>query len=144
MAVSYEMQTLLDTEVLPMYEVLDSLKNKSSAPAGLKGCSVRNLIGQAQLREVSSPALSELIAMNNVKAMQASKTQYVFLLDGKDAAKWPQYQAKATVLEGNAALSEIQALNLNLNLQLIEMESIRNEKEGTTDDDDTPVDDIFN
>ena len=52
---SYEMQTLLDTEVLPMYEMLDTLKNKASArrPCS-RVSSVRNLIGQAQLREVQS------------------------------------------------------------------------------------------
>ena len=35
---SYEMQSLLDTEVLPMYEILDALKNKQSAghPEGMQ------------------------------------------------------------------------------------------------------------
>jgi hypothetical protein len=143
MVSSQEMATLLDTEVLPMYEILDSLKSKSSSPASVKGCSLRHLIGQAQLREVQSAALKELLHMNNIKAMAAGKTQYVFLTTGKDASTWPAYQSKAQVLQGNAKLTEIQAINLDLNLQLIEMESIRQEK-GTTDDDDaTILDDVF-
>ena len=34
---SYEMQTLLDTEVLPMFDVLDNLKNGSSTPTNVQG-----------------------------------------------------------------------------------------------------------
>jgi hypothetical protein len=142
MKVSMEMQSLLDSEVLPMYDVLDSLTTKTSSPTQVKGRSVRNLLGQALLREVQSPPLAELIKMNNVKAMTAGKTQFVFLLDGKDASQWPAYQAKAQALQGNAKLTEFQAKTLELNLQLIEMESIRNEKEGTTEDDDF-IDDVF-
>lgn len=138
MTTSMEMQTLLDTEVLPMYEVLDNLKNKSSAsPASLKGRSLRNLIGQAQLRQVESSALSELISMNNAKALSAGKPQYVFLLNGKNQQA---YETKAHPLVGNDRLTPVQAVNLQLNLQLIEMENIRHEK-GTNHDDD--VDDIF-
>lgn len=132
---SMEMQTLLDTEVLPMFEVLDALKNKSSSPATVKGCSVRNLIGQAQLRQVQSAALKELLTMNNQRAMAAGKPQFVFLADGKDRKVFPEYEAKARALLGNERLTEVQALNLNLNLQLIEMESVRHEKEGDVDDD---------
>lgn len=131
---SYEMQTMLDTEVLPMYDCLDNLKNGSSSPVGLKGRSLRNLIGQAQLRQVQAPAVSELIAMNNTRAMNAGKTQYVFLLDGKTAHVDPQYEPKATQLRGNARLTPVQSLNLELNLQLLEMERIRQE-EGVDEDD---------
>lgn len=132
---SYEMQSLLDTEVLPMYEILDNLKGKtSSSPASLKGFSVRNLIGQAQLREFRSTTLRELIDHNNRRCMTVGKPQYVLLPDGKTKAL-PKYQAEALKLRGNPRLTEVQALNLELNLQLIEMESIRNEK-GADDDDD--------
>jgi hypothetical protein len=134
---SYEMQSLLDTEVLPMYEILDALKNKQSA-ATLKGCSVRNLIGQARLREVQSPLLAELISMNNTKAIAAGKIQYVLLMSGKKVD--PKYPSKAHVLLGNNKLTPVQALNLQLNLQLIEMESIRNER--GVEDDDILVDDV--
>lgn len=131
---SMEMQSLLDSEVLPMYEVLDNLKSKSSSPVTVKGNSLRNLIGQAQLREVQSAALKEMLAMNNVRAMQQGKTQYVFLLDGKTAHVDPLYPAKAAQLKGNARLTAVQALNLELNLQLLELEQIRQEK-GVDEDD---------
>ena len=134
---SYEMQTLLDTEVLPMYEILDALKNKQSA-ATLKGCSVRNLIGQAQLREVQSTALAELLSMNNAAALKEGKIQYVLLTSGKKVD--PRYPNKAQVLLGSNKLTPVQALNLRLNLQLIEMESIRNER--GDEDDDILVDDV--
>lgn len=123
---SYEMQTMLDTEVLPMYDVLDNLKSGSGTPLGTKGRSIRNLIGQAQLRHVQSASVKELIQMNNQRAMSQSKTQYVYLLDGKNVD--PTYEPKAKQLEGNDRLTPVQALNLELNLQLIELERIRKEK----------------
>lgn len=139
---SYEMQTLLDTEVLPMYECLDNLKNGSSSPVGSKGKSLRHLIGQAQLREVQSAAVKELIAMNNQRAMQTSKPQYVLLLDAKASVMDPLYEPKARQLVGNQRLTPVQALNLELNLQLIELEKIRSEK-GTDEDDILNNDDAF-
>lgn len=139
---SYEMQTVLDTEVLPMYDVLDNLKNRSSSPANVKGRSIRNLIGQTQLRQVQSAAVKELITMNNQRAMAAGKVQYVFLLDGKATRLDPTYEAKANQLRGNDRLTPVQAMNLELNLQLIEMEKIRQEK-GTEDDDVLDADEAF-
>lgn len=139
---SYEMQTVLDTEVLPMYDVLDNLKNRSSSPANVKGRSIRNLIGQTQLRQVQSAAVKELITMNNQRAMAAGKVQYVFLLDGKAAQLDLTYEAKANQLRGNDRLTPVQAMNLELNLQLIEMEKIRQEK-GTEDDDVLDADEAF-
>lgn len=136
---SVEMQSLLDTEVLPMYDILDQIKGKSAAGAALKGVSIRNLIGQGLLRQVESTALSELISMNNVRAMQQSKPQYVVLLGGKEKNIPANYRGMAEKLKGNPKLTERQALNLDLNFQLIEMEAIRNEKEGTVDDDDDAI-----
>ena len=136
MADSYEMQTLLDTEVLPMYEILDQVKGKTSAGSALKGSSIRNLIGQAQLREVQAPALAEVININNSRAMSQGKAQYVMLLGGSAKSVPPGYVAAAQKLEGNPRLTEQQALNLNLNLQLVQLESVRYEKEGSIDDDD--------
>lgn len=138
---SMEMQTLLDTEVLPMFELLDSFKNKSSSPAALKGSSVRNLIGQAQLRQVQSVALQEMLVMNNRRAMTAGKIQYVFLTTGRNPD--PAYKSKAQVLQGNPKLTEVQSLNLTLNLQLIEMESIRSERGSDEDDILDAGDDVF-
>lgn len=143
---SGEMITLLDTEVLPMYDVLDALGNKSSAPASLKGKSVRNLIGQAQLRQVETPALAELLQFNNARAAAAAKWQYMFFVDGKQAAGYASFESKAKTILGDPSiaekLTELQALNLRLNLELIEIEAIRNEKEGSIVD-ESELDDIF-
>lgn len=143
MADSYEMQSLMDTEVHPMFEMLDNLKAGTASPASLKGKSIRNLIGQAQLRQVESKALAELIAMNNNRAAGAAKWQFMFFLDGKDARAFTVFEDRAKQLVGNDKLTEVQALNLRLNLQLIEMESIRHEKGTDTDDEVTVDDDIF-
>ena len=82
--------------------------------------SLRNLIGQAQLRLVNSTSLKALIEMNNTTAMIESKHQYVLLLPGKGTPTG--YKAQAIKLRGNPRLSKIQSLNLEMNLQLIEME----------------------
>ena len=139
---SSEMEDLLTNEVLPMFDMLDALKNGGATAGGAptdKGRSVRNLIGQAQLREIQSPDLRALIDINNIRAIQDQKFQYVFLADGKN----PQsvYVKAAEQLKGNNKLTKIQATNLELNLQLIELESVRNEK--GTDDDDVTDDEIF-
>jgi hypothetical protein len=142
MVKSTEMEGLLATQVLPMYEILDQIKGKSSAGSSIKGCSIRNLIGQALLREVQCAELAELISMNNAAAMRQSKAQYVLLTSGKAAFVPPNYQSAAEKLRGNPRLSEKQALNLELNLQLIELEAIRIQKEGTTDDESDPFVDL--
>lgn len=139
MAKSQEMQDMLATEVLPMFDVLDSFdKGGASAPTMLKGQSVRKLIGQAQLRHVQSASLVELITMNNRRAATAAKWQYLFLLDGKGVdPKWVTAMNKLPVDK----LSPLQRLNLQMNQQLIQVEEIRNQKEGMTVDAD--IDDIF-
>jgi hypothetical protein len=144
MVTSFEMQSLMDNEVHPMFDMLDNLKQGTASPATLKGKSIRNLIGQAQLRQVESRPLAELIAMNNNRAAGAAKWQFMFFLDGKDARAFPAFEARAKQLVGNDKLTKLQALNLRLNLQLIEMEAIRHEK-GTDSDDavDEDLDDIF-
>jgi hypothetical protein len=68
--------------------------------------------------------------------MKAGKPQFVFLLDGKPATVDPMYAPRAQQLVGNDKLTEVQALNLNLNLQLIEMEKIRLEKGLESDEDE--------
>jgi len=141
MATSHEMQSLLDTEVLPMFEVLDVLHNKTTATTLTNnGRSLRNLIGQAQLREIESPGLAELLDMNNRHAMNQGKPQYVFLADAKKAD--PKYQANALSIRGNDRLTPIQARNLDLNLQLLELEQLRTKKEDPTDDQDEDIFDV--
>jgi hypothetical protein len=73
--------------------------------------------------------------------MAEGKVQFVFFLTGKDALAHPTYQAKAEALRGNPKLTPVQATNLELNLQLIELEATRNEREEEVPDDGD--DDIF-
>lgn len=133
---SIEMGRLLDNEIKPTYELLDVLKGKTAvSAASIKGTSVRNLIGQAKLRHVTSSYLAELLDMNNARAVQEGKYQFVLLHQLRNIP--PKYQAAAPGLVGNPKLTPLQALNLQLNLQLMSLESAR--KEPTTNDDD----DIF-
>ncbi len=136
MAASYEMDQVLSIEIAPMYDVLDMLNNRAAVSASaIKGHSARNLIGQAQLRHVTSSPLEELISLNNVKAISQGKYQYVVLLNGKHPD--PKYVRAAGNLVGNPKLTQLQALNLNLNLQLIGLEEAR--KEGDTNDEDVEL-----
>lgn len=136
MAESDEMQELIKEEILPMYNMLDAMKGKKvQATATISGRSVRNLIGQAQLREVQSSALAELLNINNVRAISSGKGQYVFLYTGKNIpSAYPAEAAQLKKIEHK--LTELQRRNLDLNLQLIELEAIRNEKEEEEEDND--------
>jgi hypothetical protein len=142
MVASSEMEDVFADEINPMFNVLDALDrggNSGQAPMS-EGRSIRNLIGQAKLREVQSPSLATLIAWNNTQAAAKKKWQYVLLLNGKDV---PQgYEQAARQLVGNPKLTEIQAINLDLNLQLIETEAHLKEK-GTADEELIDDDDLF-
>lgn len=122
MADSQEMMRLIESEVCPMYEVMDHLK-KRNAPPSYEGSSVRNLIGQAQLREVQSHRLRELLDFNNMRATQDTKWQYLLLLDGRHPPIG--YHEKALKLLDNPKLSVIQRQNVQLNLELIQFEEMR-------------------
>lgn len=130
---SYEMEQVITNDVAPMYELLDQLDG-----AGIKGgtrangSSIRNLIGQALMREVSSVYLRALIQLNNMRAMQEGKPQYVLLYDMKLVPT--SYEQQARALVGNDRLSAIQQKNLQYNLELIELEALRTTK-GSSDDD---------
>lgn len=133
---SSEMQHLLDTQVIPMYNVMDQMMGGAGLGIGSissKGKSIRNLIGQAKLREVETLELNELITMNNLHSSQAKQFQYVLLLDGKNVPAG--YENAANRIQKDK-LNEAQLLNLNLNQQLIQMERLRVTK-GVHDDDDT-------
>ena len=129
------MERMLDHEVLPTYELLDALKqNKTMGTASIKGVSLRNLIGQAKLRHIMSPYLQEVIDMNNRRAIQEGKFQYVFLTSGK--AVDARYTAAMPQLLKSSKLTEGQRLNLTLNLQLIQLEEAKQQgKETVTDED---------
>ena len=124
---SDDMDTLLDEHVLPGYDLLDVFKKKGQKAApDQRFVSVRNLIGQAQLRHVVTTDLKTLIEMNNVRASTLGKHQYIVLLDTKVV---PQgYELHAERLRGNPRLTPLQALNLEMNLQLIQMAEAAKEK----------------
>lgn len=128
---SSELTDLMNDEVSPMYEMLDSFSGAplaaGSRPSTGKGHSVRNLVGQARLREVQVPLLRDLIEYNNKLALQQGKAQFVVLLSGKNQD--PRYASLAKRLP-REKLTEAQAQTLDLNLQLIEMEDAL--KETTT------------
>jgi len=129
MVTSPEMTFLLDNEILPTYDLLDSFKKKGvKVGRPSSGSSLRNLIGQAQLRLVTSTDLKELIEMNNHLAMQQGKAQFVLLLNGGRGVPHG-YEMHAKKLRGNPKLSHTQALNIELNLQIIEMERMKQEEE---------------
>ena len=49
---------------------------------------MRNLIGQAQLREVQSSSLAELLDINNQRAMHEEPSPVRVPPDGKSKATW--------------------------------------------------------
>lgn len=130
---SFEMNSLLDQEVLPMFEVLDSLGRNTASPATVKGHSLRHLIGQAQLRHVNNPLLSELLQVNNQRAITSGKAQFVLLPDGKHVPAG--YVGAVFKLKDHPKLTDLQRLNIQLNLQLIELENAKKNKEGSSEDD---------
>lgn len=127
-ASSQEMSNLLSNHVLPTYNILDTFKKKGRTSTDATGVSIRNLIGQAQMRMVKTPELKTLIEYNNIVAMNDTKAQYVLLLSGRKDVP-PLYEAMAHKLKGNNRLTPVQALNLETNLQLIGMQEAAKEKE---------------
>ena len=120
MATSFEMEQMLDAEVLPMFDIMDQLKKKAVAPtAAMEGTSLRNLIGQVKLREVQSSKLKELIKINNSKALLQGRPQHIVLM-GTHVT--PQLStAVESVGKHLDKLNEVQLLNYNINMQLIQV-----------------------
>jgi len=137
MATCQEMTTLLEQDVLPTYDLLDSFKKKGSKVVAHKsqaeGQSVRKLIGQGLLREVTSPSLRDLIEANNQFTLAQQKPQYVLLLKGTNVPSG--YYSAAIKLMSNPKLTPIQAKNLDLNVQLMELDQAKKEKSDDDDDD---------
>lgn len=123
---SMEMSELMDAEVLPTFDILDVFKKRGSKVTSTEhGRSLRNLIGQAQLRQVQAPKLVDLIDANNQRSASKGVWQYVFLLNGKNPPHG--YADAAATLQGNSKLTTIQALNLDMNLELIGLEAAKKE-----------------
>lgn len=140
MVKSYEITSLIDTVVKPMYKVLDTFKGggQRGGPAVSEGSSIRKIIGQAQLRQPEINELIDLINSNNKTAMQKSKYQYIVLMNGNLLAQGLDgLKPKLEGLVGNDKLTPLQANNINMNLQLIEL--YEQNKEEVTDD--QPLDD---
>lgn len=131
MAQSMEMDELVRVEIEPMYEIMDSLK-KRNAPPNYEGHSVRNLIGQAMLREVESSRLREVIDFSNRKAINDGKLQYLFLLDGKTAQSVTNYADKAQKMLKNPKITAIQRQNILVNLELIGLEEAKADLKSTS------------
>ena len=135
MADTFHMEDLIKEEVLPMYNMLDQFKGKANvSAASIKGHSIRHLIGQVRLRQIESPQLKSLVEANNRAAMSESAYQFVILPNGKNPDH--SYVTRARKLQGNPRLTEIQAQNLDLNLQLIEMEEAIREIDKTEEEPD--------
>lgn len=135
-SLSSEMQSLLDREVLPTFEILDSFKGKGLAAgaAVTKGSSVRKLIGQGLLREIQSSELGTLIEANNYAAAKAKRWQYVVLTTGKRVP--PTWVEGMSSIKDSPKLTKFQRTNIALNLQLIEMEEAKKSGTTTTREDD--------
>jgi hypothetical protein len=116
--------------VLPTYGLLDSFKkNGRKVGTVTDGTSLRNLIGQIQLRHVESTSLKALVDANNHAAMAASKPQFVVLLGGASSQVPKDYEDKARALVDSPRLSDLQRRNIQMNLQLIEMEAAVHEED---------------
>jgi hypothetical protein len=116
---SYEMENMIQKEIMPMYDVLDQFKGTAQRGAPIKGSSARKLIGQAKLREFQSRTLIEVIDINNQMAVQKAKYQYLLLRPGSKLLKDASLATKLQGLVGNMKLTEVQQSNLQLNLELI-------------------------
>lgn len=128
------MEDLLDSEVLPMYNLLDSFKKNSSGQnvttgESSDGHSLRNLIGQVKLRMITSSHLKDLIAESNRRAIGKRKYQYVLLLGAPGEIDVQVYAQQALKLRGNPHLTRIQEINLECNLQLIELSETKKDEE---------------
>jgi hypothetical protein len=119
MAESYEMQDMIQKEIMPMYDVLDQFKGTAQRGTPIKGSSARKLIGQAKLREFQSRTLTELIDLNNQAAVQKSKYQYLLLRPGSKLLKDASLTTHLQKLVGNMKLTDVQQTNLQINLELI-------------------------
>ena len=140
MVTSQEMQHLLRSQVLPMFNLLDKFDGGgTSGNTTLKGKSLRNLIGQAKLRLIQCVELDEVLRMNNLNACNAGKYQYVVLPDGKNVPA--QYLSNMNKIN-ESKLTPKQKLNLELNRQLIQLEDIRRQKEEAKAD-DSDLDDLL-
>lgn len=130
---SYEMDSLLRDDVLPMYAVLDNLSKRAQPPV-TEGVSVRNLVGQAELREIQTSNLQDLIDLNNSLADRKGRYQYVVVTDPKKVA--PGYISAMHTLRDSPKLTPLQRRNTIQNIELIEFAAVDRTTEGVESLDD--------
>lgn len=132
-ASSMEMEELLREDVLPMYAVLDNLTKRASPPV-TEGVSVRNLVGQAELREIQTQNLQSLIDLNNNLAVRKGRFQYVVVTNGTMVD--PRYLKTMYDLRDNPKLTPLQRRNTIQNIELIELAAVDRTTEGVETLDD--------
>ena len=135
MRTTHEMDTVITSHVEPMYRMLDQASG-ANVGGGSRSAdmSPRNLIGQAKLRHVQSNALFSLIESNNALAMAQGKPQYVRYVYGPRSFSTvdPTYVAKMEKILASNVLTEAQRKQAQVNLTLIQAESVM--KEAMQDD----------
>ena len=123
-----EMSDLLLTEVLPMFNILDQLHGTMiRAEDSTSGTSIRNLIGQVQLRMPQVPELKRLLDVNNMTAWARKMYQYLVLYKVTPEQAREYEQVVGRLLAAN--LTDVQRLNVNLNLQVVSLEKSKTPKE---------------
>ena len=128
MVLAFEMNELVDTVIKPTYDVLDKMKGLPNAGGPRRGLSGRNLIGQVKLRQLETPQLERLIRANNARAISEDMLQYLIIYKPDPSTLTGGTKVRLEQLLRNArtnGLSESQLRNVQLNLQLIEMESAK-------------------
>ena len=125
---SIDMENMITYEVDPMYEILDVFKRKKrSGSPSLDGSSVRNLIGQARLRKITSSSLKAVLDYNNQLAESQQKYQYYCHWK---PAPMPQkvYEATKDMLSDPAVFKRLTAgmtASMRLNIALSDMATER-------------------
>lgn len=124
---SMEMQQLIQREIVPMYTMLDDLKQHRVSQT-YKGSSVRNLIAQVNLRQIESAPLRDLVSYNNTVAHADLHLQIYTVV--------PDPEPFRELLKSNR-LTPIQRRNAEMHVELGEMhEQLHVEETEEYDDDE--------
>ena len=143
---SSEMDLVMTNSVLPMYNMMDRLEgNKSGARVNSVtssesgGLSPRNLIGQAKLRYVTDQGLASLINASNAMSSQRGHGQYVVVYNYKSKFTTCEddFDNRCQKLLDTGKLTQVQSMNLKLNIELFQAEKMMRRSEY---DDDTIFD----
>ena len=120
---SQELNDLVEFEIAPTYDVLDSLKGTHGSGT-LKGQSARKLIGQLQMRQVSSAKLKELITVHN--SLCQDRIHKLIVIDPQKHLKiLPQLTELVNDSVAMAKLYDVERLNTLANVQLLELQQFK-------------------